>query len=64
VNLGSYALLNLRAALETDVWTTTLFVRNVADKRAEVDAISSTQDPLALITLRPRTVGISFTRRF
>jgi iron complex outermembrane recepter protein len=64
VNLDSYALLNLRAAIETDVWTTTLFVRNVGDKRAEIDAISSTQDPLAIITLRPRTVGISFTRRF
>jgi outer membrane receptor protein involved in Fe transport len=64
VKLDSYALLNLRAAIESDVWTTTLFVRNVGDKRAEIDAISSTQDPLALVTLRPRTVGISFTRRF
>ena len=64
VNLGAYGLLNLRAAIESDVWTTTLFVRNVGDKRAEIDAISSTQDPLAIITLRPRTVGVSFTRRF
>jgi outer membrane receptor protein involved in Fe transport len=64
VRLDSYGLLNLRAAIESDVWTTTLFVRNVGDKRAQIDAISTTQDPLALITVRPRTVGVSFTRRF
>src|SRR5262249_44069223 len=64
VVLDSYALLNLRGAIEADQWTATLFVRNVADKRAKIDAISTVQDPLAIITVRPRTYGVSFTRRF
>jgi len=64
VDLASYTLLNLRAALNSGSWTTTLFVRNATDKRAEIDAISSTQDPLARITVRPRTYGVSVTRQF
>ncbi|MBS0366997.1 MAG: TonB-dependent receptor [Proteobacteria bacterium] len=64
VDLGSYALLNLRAAVDSGPWSTTLFVRNATDKRARLDAISSTQDPLALITLQPRTYGLRVTRKF
>ena len=39
-------------------------VRNLTDNRAQVDAISSSQDPLARITVRPRTFGITLTRNF
>ena len=64
VDLASYELLNLRAGLENEDWSFGLFVRNLTDVRAQVDAISSSQDPLARITLRPRTVGANLTRRF
>jgi iron complex outermembrane receptor protein len=64
VRLAAYTLVNLRASITNDAWTATLFARNATDERAQVDAISSTQDPLARITVRPRTVGVSLTRRF
>ena len=64
VNLASYTLVNLRAAIAASGWTTTVFVRNLTDERAQIDAINSSQDPLALITVRPRTYGVSVTRAF
>ena len=64
VPLDSYALLNLRASTHSDVWQAAVFINNVFDTRAQIDAISSTQDPLARLTVRPRTAGIMLTRNF
>jgi outer membrane receptor protein involved in Fe transport len=55
---------NLRANLNWKDWGVSLFAKNVFDKRSQVDAIASSQDPLALITSRPRTIGVSVTRKF
>lgn len=57
VELESYNLLNLRTAAFKDEWRVEVFLENVTDKRAEVDAIRTNQDPLAFLTVRPRTVG-------
>jgi iron complex outermembrane receptor protein len=62
--LNDYTLVNLRAQLSTGPWTGTLFVRNVGDERAQISGINTAQDPHALLTVRPRTVGVSFTRTF
>ena len=64
IKLDPYTLINLRAAVSNGLWRGTLFVRNLTDKRAQVSAINSAQDPHALITVRPRTVGITVTRNF
>jgi len=64
VPLKDYTLLNLRAGVANGPWNATLFVRNATDERAQVSAINSTQDPDALLTVRPRTVGVSVTRTF
>jgi len=64
VPLAPYTLLNLRAGVDWNEWNATAFVKNATDKRAQVDAISSAQDPLAYITVRPRTVGLQVTRKF
>ncbi len=64
VPLDNYLLVDLRASLHNDVWSAAVFVRNLTDKRAQIDAIASDQDPLARITVRPRTVGLSVTRNF
>lgn len=64
VALDDYFLASLRLGVANDDWTAVAFVRNITDERAQVDAISSSQDPLALITIRPRTYGIELTRRF
>jgi len=64
VRLESYTLVNLRLGIKNDLWTVAAFARNLFDKRAQVDAIASSQDPLALITVRPQTFGVSVSRKF
>jgi len=62
--LKAYALANLRAGVSNDLWSATIFVRNLTNERAQVSAINSLQDPHALLTVRPQTVGVSLTRNF
>jgi iron complex outermembrane receptor protein len=64
VPLAAYTLVNLRASISNEVWTGGIFARNLTDERAQIDAISSTQDPLARLSVRPRTLGVSVTRKF
>jgi outer membrane receptor protein involved in Fe transport len=64
VPLDAYSLVNLRATFTKQQWVASLFAKNVFDKRAQVDAISSVQDPLARITVRPRTIGVSLRYSF
>jgi outer membrane receptor protein involved in Fe transport len=64
MKLPPYALVGLRAGVIKGPWSVTAFARNLTDKRAEVSAINSVQDPSALLTVQPRTVGLSLTRKF
>jgi outer membrane receptor protein involved in Fe transport len=64
VPLAPYTLVNLRAGISEGPWTVTAFVRNLTDKIAEVSAINSIQDKDSLLTVRPRTVGLTVTRKF
>jgi outer membrane receptor protein involved in Fe transport len=64
VELSPYTLLNLRLGLIKDLWSVTAFARNLTDKRAQISAINSTQDPNALLTVQPRTIGLTVTRKF
>lgn len=64
ITLDPYTLLNLRAGVSTGPWSATLFLRNVTNERAQISAINSNQDPHALLTVQPRTVGLRITRTF
>ncbi|HEV2362951.1 MAG TPA: TonB-dependent receptor [Caulobacteraceae bacterium] len=64
ITLDPYTLLNLRAGVSNGTWTATAFLDNVSDARAQISAINSPQDPHALLTVRPRTVGLRITRNF
>ena len=64
VRLDSYALANLRFGIKDDLWKAEAFIRNIFDKRAQVDAIFASQDPLAFVTVRPRTIGLAVSRKF
>jgi outer membrane receptor protein involved in Fe transport len=64
IDLAPYTLLNLRLGVINGPWTVNAFARNLTDKRAQVSAINSSQDPDALLTVRPRTVGVNLTRKF
>jgi iron complex outermembrane recepter protein len=66
--LPSYELTNMRGGIESDHWSTYLFLNNVADKRAFLS--DATQDAENLATFnriavsQPRTVGIDLNYRF
>jgi iron complex outermembrane recepter protein len=62
--LAPYTLVGLRMGLIHGPWSVTAFARNLTDNRAQVSAINSTQDPSALLTVRPRTIGLTMTRTF
>jgi iron complex outermembrane recepter protein len=64
IPLSAYTLANLRAGVSTGPWTVNLFARNVGNERAQISAINSLQDPEALLTVRPRTIGMNVTRTF
>jgi iron complex outermembrane recepter protein len=64
VPLPSYTLWNLHGGATYKSWTFTLFAHNVTNERAQVSAINSTQDPHALLTVQPRTIGLNVTRDF
>jgi outer membrane receptor protein involved in Fe transport len=62
--LAPYTLVNLRTGVINGPWSVTAFARNIANKRAQVSAINSAQDPNALLTVQPRTIGLTITRKF
>ena len=64
VPLAPYTLLGLQVGVIQGPWSITAFARNLTDKRAQISAINSNQDPNALLTVRPRTVGLTLTRKF
>ena len=64
IPLASYTLVNLRLGAIKDLWSVTAFARNLTDKRAQVSAINSAQDPDALLTIQPRTIGLTVTHKF
>jgi outer membrane receptor protein involved in Fe transport len=64
IPLSEYTLVNLRLGVIKGPWSVTAFARNLTDKRAQVSAINSSQDPDALLTVQPRTIGLTATRKF
>ncbi len=61
IPLSPYTMVNLRLGLINGPWSVTAFARNLTDKRAQVSAINSSQDPDALLSVRPRTIGLTLT---
>jgi iron complex outermembrane receptor protein len=64
IPLSSYTLVNLRAGVQNNLWSITAFARNLTNKRAQVSVINSSQDPVGLLTVRPRTIGVTVSRNF
>jgi len=62
--LESYNLFGVRLGLDAANWTAALFVKNLFDEdNAAYDGINSGQDPRAIITAWPRTIGIQLQYR-
>jgi len=67
VYLPAYQTFNARLGMRNDRWTTQIFVKNIADKRAFNGASALTGDPAgpyAAGIIQPRTIGISLIAKF
>lgn len=69
VELDSYRVLDVLAGLEGESWTASLYVKNLTDERAQLDAYLFGDDFLGdalagYARSRPRTIGLQLTRDF
>jgi iron complex outermembrane recepter protein len=64
--IPSYGLFNARAGVKWGNFTSNLYVKNVADKRAVLGdtGLFPTFPPFVVTVNQPRTVGIQFTQHF
>jgi len=67
--LPGYSLTNIRAGIQSrDHWSATLFVNNLTNKHAQLEALFVENEPSAaynrIITNQPLTAGIDLTYRF
>ncbi len=64
IKLSSYSVVGARLALNAENWTVALFVKNLFDEEnADLEGINSAQDPRAIITVWPRTIGLQLQYR-
>jgi outer membrane receptor protein involved in Fe transport len=70
LEVDDYSTVDLNFGAANDSWSINVFVRNVADKRAYIQenllSDLATNQPLAIdgAVLQPRTIGVSFDKRF
>jgi outer membrane receptor protein involved in Fe transport len=60
----AYTLVNLRAGLSWSNYSTTLYIANLTDEHAEINAFKSVNDPTRILTNRPRTIGLRFSAKW
>jgi iron complex outermembrane receptor protein len=66
LELDAYTLINLSAGVESDDWSATLYIHNVADENANLsfDRERGGRARLAFRTNKPRTIGVTFRKSF
>jgi iron complex outermembrane recepter protein len=61
---GDYGFANLRGGLEGENWGAYLFVNNVTNKVGLTSVTSSLNNSKQVVSITPRTVGVTLRRRF
>jgi outer membrane receptor protein involved in Fe transport len=64
LKMGGYALFGLSLGLESNAWTADLAVDNLLDRAGRATAARNTSGPVEYFGVAPRTVRLSFERRF
>lgn len=62
--IPSYNVVDLNLSVGRDNWSAGLFVKNLTNELAVVDAFDSEQDPLFFVTLPPRIIGFNVSTSF
>jgi iron complex outermembrane recepter protein len=60
----AYATADLRIGVDVDAWSSSIFVNNVADKRAVIAGGVDAFPPFAFTYIQPRTIGLTVSRDF
>jgi iron complex outermembrane recepter protein len=60
----SYTKVDLSAGVRTGSWSASLYVDNLADERGMLTGGVGTAIPTAFTYIRPRTLGVSFSKNF
>jgi iron complex outermembrane recepter protein len=61
----SYSQIDARAGVRSDVWTASVFINNLGDKRGVLTGgLGTAGDQTAFNLLQPRTIGVSLARSF
>jgi len=62
--IPSYNVVDVNLSMGRDNWSAGLFVKNLTNELAVVDAFDSEQDPFFFVTLPPRIVGFVVSSKF
>jgi outer membrane receptor protein involved in Fe transport len=60
----AYTEIDLRSALNGDLWSLELYANNVADRRGILGGGAGTLTPTGFELIQPRTIGLSLSRKF
>ena len=63
-DLPAYTKIDLRAGVDYDTWTVSLYVNNVADKRGVLDGGLDLIPSNAFFYIQPRTIGMTVSKTF
>ncbi|EED36333.1 hypothetical protein NOR51B_2283 [Luminiphilus syltensis NOR5-1B] len=63
-DIPSYDVINLNVSVGRDEWSAGVFVKNLTNEVAVMDAFASEQDPYFYVTLPPRTIGVTVSSGF
>lgn len=58
--LPAYTLVNIYTGIKWANYDATLYVNNLFDKNAELNVFYDVNDPIRVLTNRPRTIGVKF----
>ncbi len=62
--VGNYGVVNLRAGVQANDWTASLFANNVANRVGIITINAATGNPDYSVSVAPRTIGIDVTKKF
>ena len=62
--LGGFVVMNARAGMDFERWSAELYVTNITDRLTEVGGTVQGGEPLQIVSMPPRTVGLVLRAKF
>ena len=62
--IDDYGVLNFNLSVQAQKWGARFIVRNATDERPELAVIRGPNNPIDIVTMRPRTIGLELNYKF